>query len=143
MDLWTATSGPVSHKMVARDFRCLRVQPLKYIDRKVMMYPMPSANRVQYYLTIDPDGPLDLDKCSIPYFPEEHEIVSVKDTTFVYVDRIDESRKTLEGFPLRKIGGRNTRWTLQPEKQEYSLLNVTKPVEFKRSLNYFHLYDNV
>ncbi len=136
-DSWTSQL-----KMIPREFRRLCLQPMTLIDRKVMMYPRLHLNRVQYFLTIDPDGPLNLDKVCIPYRPKERQVVSLENGMVVYVDCIEHSSYSFEGYTLRKIGGRNPQWTQSSEKQTFSLLVVCREIKYNRRLNYFHLYDN-
>ena len=59
-DSWTGQP-----KLIPRQFRCLCVQPLKYVDRKVMLYPIAMGSRQLQYLVIDPEGPVDLEDVAI------------------------------------------------------------------------------
>lgn len=99
-DSWTGQP-----KLIPSQFRRLCVQPLKYVDRKVMLYPV--GDRQRHYLVIDPEGPLDLEDVTIPYLPNEQEVVLMDNGTLVHVSAVTANRIT--GYPLRKIAGRNPR----------------------------------
>ena len=130
-DSWT--SQP---KMIPRQFRRLCVQPLKYIDRKVMLYPL--SDRPQQYLVIDPEGPLDLEDVDIPYLPKEQEVVRLTNNTLVYV--VSVASNTVTAYPLRRIAGRNPRWTYQTrEPQYYSVLDIVCNIVYEKNLRDFYL----
>lgn len=129
-DSWTGQP-----KLVPRQFRSLCVQPLKYVDRKVMLYPV--GDRQLQYL-IDPEGPVDLEDIAIPYLPKEQEVVLMNNGALVHVSAV--ASKEVTGYPLRKITGRNPCWTYQSrEPSHYSVLDVVHNIEYEKHLRDFYL----
>ena len=53
----------------------------KYVDRKVMLYPV--GERQPHYLVIDLEGPIDLEDVTIPYLPSEQKVVLINNGTLV------------------------------------------------------------
>ena len=132
-DSWTGQP-----KLIPRQFRCLCVQPLKYVDRKVMLYPIAMGSRQLQYLVIDPEGPVDLEDVTIPYLPKEQEVVLMNNGAVIHVSAVGSNRVT--GYQLRKIVGRNPRWTYQSrEPSQYSVLDVVRNIQYERHLRDFYL----
>lgn len=130
-DSWTGQP-----KLIPRQFRRLCVQPLKYVDRKVMLYPV--GDRQLHYLVIDPEGPVDLEDVTIPYLPNEQEVVLMNNGTLVHVSAVTGNRVT--GYPLRKIAGRNPRWAYQSrDTSHYSVLDIIRSIEYEKHLRDFYL----
>ena len=125
--------------LIPRQFRRLCVQPLRYVDRKAMLYPV--GERQPQYLVIDPEGPIDLEDVTIPYLPSEQEVVLINNGTLVHVSAVTANKVT--GYPLRKIAGRNPRWTYQSrEPSHYSVLDVVRSIEYEKHLRDFYLHGN-
>ena len=102
-----------------------------------MLYPV--GERQPQYLVIDPEGPIDLENVTIPYLPGEQEVVLINNGTLVHVSAVTANKVT--GYPLRKIAGRNTRWTYQSrEPSHYSVLDVIRSIEYEKHLRDFYLH---
>ena len=96
-DSWTGQP-----KLIPCQFRRLCVQPLKYVDRKIMLYTIAMDSRLQY-TDIDPEGPVYLKDVAIPYLPKEQEVVLMKNGAVIHVSAVGSDRVT--GYQLRKIAG--------------------------------------
>ena len=95
--------------MVRRQFERLRIQPMKQISRKVMLFPDIRNN--EQYMTIDPDGPVRIQKVSVPIYPKPNEVVKFRSPTqtkCMLVKEVNGSR--FRGSRLRRVRGRNPRW---------------------------------
>lgn len=133
------TSGVVSNDswtgqpiMVPRYFCCLCIQPMKYVNRKVMLYPIVSPRQTQY-LVIDKDGPVNMSAAHIPYF-------KLKDNTLVHVVNVTISKDQFLGYTLKKISGRNKRWMHQSkEPTMFSFLDVVNSVDYEKYLHGFKI----
>ena len=118
-DDWTGQ--PV---MIRRDFRRLCVQPLSNILRKVMIYKFEGNN----HLIIDPECPVIPADIQVPVFPKVTEIIQTLDDKLVQVTSINTESKTVHGFLLRKVGGRNPRWSIQRSELSIPFLNIVRIV---------------
>ena len=118
-DSWTGQP-----KVVSCNFRQLCVQPLGRIDRKIMMYPVPTCSEhSQYYLMIDADGPLELTLCLILTIQQHNRLYSYK-ISHLCVLSVVSNTYTLTGHQLCRTGGRNPCWTFEGASQTYLLLVV-------------------
>lgn len=101
-----------------------------------MLYPV--GGRHLHYLVIDPEGPVDLEDVTIPYLPNEQEVVLMNNGTLVHVSAVTANRVT--GYPLRKIAGRHPRWTYHSrEPVHYSMLDIIRNIEYEKHVRDFYL----
>lgn len=106
--------------LIPRQFRRLCVQPLRYVDRKVMLYPV--GERQPQYLVIDPEGPIDLENVTIPYLPGEQEVVLINNGTLVHVSAVTANKVTCR---LSTSQDRREKSTLDlPVKRAFTLFCV-------------------
>ena len=89
--------------MERRHYARLRCQPIKYIKRKVMMYPDP-ANTLSpsFYLTIDP-GIVSFNPVEVPYYPQVGEVVMIAGKNNpVLVEQIYAKEHSMRGYNLKR-----------------------------------------
>ena len=81
------------------------------------MYPVESTRgTVAYQLTIDLYRQIICSKVNVPPYPEIDEVVKI-DTQercqeVMVITAVDSDNKSVQGFPLCKVGGRHPRWTV-------------------------------
>ena len=73
IDIDECTNQP---KLVRKQYRWLCIQPVRYIERKVMLYAIDT--RHNQYLCIDPNHCVSITAIDVPHYPEVNEIVEVK-----------------------------------------------------------------
>ena len=110
MDEWTNQPW-----MVRRQFERLRVQPMKLLCRKVMVYP--DIHNSRQYLTIDPDGPVEIKEIAIPVYPKVHGVAKFSNNPVQYMIVTEATRNIIKGYKMRQIRGRNPRWVKDHEAE--------------------------
>ena len=92
-------------------------QLMKLLCRKVMLYPDTHNNG--QYLTIDPDGPVEIN-INIPVYPKVNEVARFSSNPAQYMIVTSVNGTAIKGFKLRKIRGRNPRWVQEHEAEVHS-----------------------
>ena len=107
-------------KMVRREFRQLCVQPTEFIDRKVMLYPVTnSRGSLSHFLTIDPDRLVTCTDVTVPHYPQVDDVVRLcSPDELKLVLAVDADNKRFCCYPMRRVGGRNSRWTVNRSTQQ-------------------------
>ena len=132
IDPWT--KQPI---MVKRHFELFRVYPLQQLLRKVMLFP--DRRHHDHFLTIDPDGPLDICEIKIPYFPTTNEVVEFQEGDQTKLMRVIEvAGSCVRGIQLRKVRG-SQRW-VPGDRMETLVLNCIR--RFDYSINCGHILLN-
>ena len=125
IDQWT--KQPL---MIKRHFEHLRVYPLQQLCWKVILYP---DSRRDHFLTIDPDGPLEICEVHVPHFPTPNEVVEFKESrqnSCTYL----VTGPSMRGHQLHKIRG-SQRW-VPGDEVEVSLLNCIGSVDYTLNCGY-------
>ena len=126
--------------MIPREFQRLRVQPLKNLQRKVAMYPMPqNATNPGYFLTIDFDGLPNMDTCSIPYYPKVGDVIKIPSHVIV-VEAVNSTTSTGKGNKLKSVRGQSGKWKKSGTEVNFSLLSVDKKLDYVENIGVYSLF---
>ena len=129
-------------KMVCREFRRLCVQPTEFIDRKIMLYPVNnSRGSLSYYLITDPDCPVICENVTVPHYPQVGDVVRLNSPDEIkLVSSVDADNKCCCCHPMRKVGGRNSRWTVNRSiQQTVSFLNILCNISYRTNGGCYYL----
>lgn len=82
-----------------------------------MVYPVESnRGTVAYHLTIDPYRQVICSTVKVPPYPEIDEVVKIatreRSQEVMVITAVDSDGKSVQGYFLRKVGGRHPRWTV-------------------------------
>ena len=111
------------------------VYPLQQLRRKVILYP---DSRCDHFLTIDPDGPLEICEVQVPHFLTPNEVVEFKEGEQTKLMRVMEViGPSMRGHQLRKIRG-SQRW-VPGDEVEVPLLNCIGSVDYTLNCGYISL----
>ena len=99
------------------------MQPLN-ISQKVITYKY-EGNK---HLTIDPDHPVIPASVQVPVFPQVMEVIRTSDYKLFQVSSVNTESKTVQGLLLRKLGGRNPRWSIQRSLHTVPFINIVQIV---------------
>ena len=102
-DEWT-----IQPKLVRKQYRRLCIQPVRYIERKVMLYAIDT--RHNQYLCIDPNHCVSISTIDVPHYPELSEVVEVKGSVYFIVAEVEAETEQVKCHPLYKVGSFNPRW---------------------------------
>ena len=129
-------------KMVCREFRCLCVQPTEFIDRKIMLYPVNnSRGLLSYYLITDSDCLVICENVTVPHYPQVGDVVRLNSPDEIkLVSSVDADNKCCCCHPMRKVGGRNSRWTVNCSiQQTVSVLNILCNISYRTNGGCYYL----
>lgn len=130
--MWMSGLDNQSKKKKKKEYRRLCVQPIRYIDRKFMMYQVGNAGSVNSYsLCIDPNPMICDTNLDVPHFPQVDDVVTVhSDLSYFVVAEVDAKNRTFLCHPLKKVGHSNPRWTKASELVTYSFEALKSNVAF-------------
>ena len=129
-------------KMVRREFCRLCVQPTEFIDRKIMLYPVNnSQGSLSHYLTIDPDCLVICENVTVTHYPQVGDVVRLNSPDEIkLVSSVDADNKCCCCHPMRKVGGRNSRWTVNRSiQQTVSFLNILCNISYRTNGGCYYL----
>ena len=111
--------------MIKRHYKQLRVD-LQQLRRKVILY---LDSRHDHFLTIDPDGPLEICEVQVPHFLTPNEVVEFKEGEQTKLMRVTEvTGPSMRGHQLRKIRG-SQRW-VPGDEVKVPLLNCIGSLDY-------------
>ena len=99
----------------------------EFIDRKIMLYPVnKSRGSLSYYLITDSDCPVICENVTVPHYPQVGDVVRLNSPDEIkLVSSVDADNKCCCCHPMRKVGGRSSRWTVNRSiQQTVSFLNI-------------------
>lgn len=93
----------------------------------------------RYSLAIDPELPITDDslQVEVPYYPDEKDVVQLKDKQLYLVHTIQED--TFTGCRLKRIGGSNARYKVTAATQNIPIQNINHKIQHTINANSFHI----
>ena len=97
----------------------------RYIVCLLMLYPVNnSRGLLLHYLIIDPDCPVISENVTVPHYPQVGDVRLNSPDEIKLVSSVDAD-KCCCCHPMCKVGGRNSRWTVNHSiQQTVSFLNI-------------------
>ena len=115
--------------MVHREFCHLCFRPIEFIDRKIMLYPVNnSRGSLSHYLITDPDCPVICENVTVPHYPQVGDVVKNSPDEIKLVSSANADNKCCCCYSMRKVGGRNSCWTVNHSIQQTVSFYVTFPI---------------
>lgn len=85
-----------------------------------MLYPVTnSRGSLSHFLTIDPDRLVTCTDVTVPHNPQVDDVVRLcSPDELKLVLAVDADNKRFCCYPMRRVGGRNSRWTVNRSAQQ-------------------------
>ena len=116
--------------MIPKHYAQRCVQPLRLVDRKVILYPEKRENP-RHFLIIDPNPPIALTSVTVPYYPEANEVIQTSSNILILVTVVTSHSFT--GHVLKKIGATNPRYKPELSQTTLPLTMAVRAISYYQS----------